>query len=111
MSGKTVTQLPTMSMYQMFRESFHTMTPVERRRVIGMVRRAELQAGRGRPVEAVLDPFVHKTRPGAAIETLLPVLSSGQAQTGAVRHPPKFSAGGQPALPFWVVPPAGRQPP
>jgi len=36
MSGKAVTQQPKMSMYKMFRESFHTMTPVERRRVIGM---------------------------------------------------------------------------
>lgn len=49
------------------------------RRVVGMVRRAELLAGRGRLVEAVLDPFVHKVMPSATIETLLPVLSSGAA--------------------------------
>ena len=36
MSGETVTQQPKLSMYRMFRQSFHTMTPAERRRVIGM---------------------------------------------------------------------------
>lgn len=54
------------------------------RRVVGMVRRAELQAGRGRLVEAVLDPFVHKVRPSTAIEALLPLLSSGQAHEAMV---------------------------
>lgn len=46
-------------------------------RVVGMVRRAELQAGRDRPVEAVLDPFVHKVRPSTPVHALLPLLSSG----------------------------------
>jgi CBS domain-containing membrane protein len=32
----------------------------EQRRVVGLVRRAELQAGADRPVSAVLDPFVHR---------------------------------------------------
>jgi CBS domain-containing membrane protein len=48
-------------------------------RVVGMARRAELQAGRGKAVGAVLDPFVHKISPDAPIERLLPVLSSGAA--------------------------------
>ncbi|WP_165186525.1 HPP family protein [Caulobacter soli] len=54
------------------------------RRVVGMVRRAELQTGREGPVEAVLDPFVHKVRPGTAIEALLPILSSGTAHEALV---------------------------
>lgn len=54
------------------------------RRVVGMVRRAELQTGREGPVEAVLDPFVHKVRPGTAIEALLPILSSGVAHEAMV---------------------------
>jgi CBS domain-containing membrane protein len=54
------------------------------RRVVGMVRRAELQTGRDGPVEAVLDPFVHKVRPGTAIEALLPILSSGVAHEAMV---------------------------
>jgi CBS domain-containing membrane protein len=49
----------------------------ERRRVVGIVRRAELLAGRDAPVSRVLDPFVHKVKPGTAIEALLPLLSSG----------------------------------
>jgi CBS domain-containing membrane protein len=48
-------------------------------KVVGMVRRAELLAGRRRLVETVLDPFVHKVRPGTPIEALLPLLSSGSA--------------------------------
>ncbi|PZQ56446.1 MAG: HPP family protein [Phenylobacterium zucineum] len=48
-------------------------------RVVGMVRRAELQAGRDRRVETVLDPFVHKVRPGTPVQALLPLLSSGAA--------------------------------
>jgi CBS domain-containing membrane protein len=36
------------------------------------------------PVEAVLDPFVHKVRPGTAIEALLPILSSGVAHEAMV---------------------------
>lgn len=54
------------------------------RRVVGMVRRAELVAGRGRRVEAVLDPFVHKVRPGTPIEALLPLLSSGATHEALV---------------------------
>uniref|UniRef100_B0T332 CBS domain containing membrane protein n=1 Tax=Caulobacter sp. (strain K31) TaxID=366602 RepID=B0T332_CAUSK len=54
------------------------------RRVVGMVRRAELQTGREGLVEAVLDPFVHKVRPGTAIEALLPILSSGVAHEAMV---------------------------
>ena len=54
------------------------------RRVVGMVRRAELQTGREGLVEAVLDPFVHKVRPGTAIEALLPILSSGTAHEAMV---------------------------
>jgi CBS domain-containing membrane protein len=54
------------------------------RRVVGMVRRAELQTGRDGPVEAVVDPFVHKVRPGTAIEALLPILSSGVAHEAMV---------------------------
>ena len=54
------------------------------RKVVGMVRRAELQTGRDGLVEAVTDPFVHKVRPGAAIEALLPILSSGVAHEALV---------------------------
>ena len=54
------------------------------RKVVGMVRRADLQTGRDGLVEAVLDPFVHKVRPGAAIEALLPILSSGAAHEAMV---------------------------
>lgn len=53
-------------------------------RVVGMVRRAELQAGRERPVGALLDPFVHRVRPGTPIEALLPLLSSGAAHEAMV---------------------------
>jgi CBS domain-containing membrane protein len=48
-------------------------------RVAGMARRAELQAGGGGPVEAVLDPFVHKVRRETPVQALLPLLSSGAA--------------------------------
>ncbi|MBO9557012.1 MAG: HPP family protein [Caulobacter sp.] len=54
------------------------------RKVVGMVRRAELQTGRDGAVEAVVDPFVHKVRPGTAIEALLPILSSGVAHEAMV---------------------------
>ena len=54
------------------------------RRVVGMVRRAELLAARHRPVEAALDPFVHKVREGTPIEALLPILSSGAAHEALV---------------------------
>lgn len=53
-------------------------------RLVGLVRRAELQNGRDAPVEAVVDPFVHKVRPGTAIEALLPILSSGGAHEAMV---------------------------
>jgi CBS domain-containing membrane protein len=53
-------------------------------RVVGMVRRAELLAARDRKVETVLDPFVHKVRPGTPIEALLPVLSSGATHEAMV---------------------------
>ncbi|RAK58105.1 HPP family protein [Phenylobacterium deserti] len=53
-------------------------------RVVGMVRRAELLAGRRRLVEQVLDPFVHRVRPSTPIEALLPLLSSGQAHEAMV---------------------------
>lgn len=56
----------------------------EQGRVVGMVRRAELVAGKGRLVETVLDPFVHKVRPSTAIEALLPVLSSGAVHEAMV---------------------------
>ena len=54
------------------------------RRVVGLVRRAELLAGRDRPVSQVLDPFVHKVMPGTAIESLLPLLSSGATHEAMV---------------------------
>ncbi len=54
------------------------------RKLVGMVRRAELQTGRDGPVAAVVDPFVHKVRPGTAIEALLPILSSGAAHEAMV---------------------------
>lgn len=53
-------------------------------RLVGMVRRAELLAGRGKAVEAVLDPFVQKVRPGTPIEALMPLLSSGAAHEAMV---------------------------
>jgi len=54
------------------------------RRVVGMARRAELQAARGRLVETVLDPFVHRVRPSTPIQSLLPLLSSGAAHEAMV---------------------------
>lgn len=53
-------------------------------RVVGMARRAELAAGRGRKVGEVLDPFVHRVKLGTAIEALLPLLSSGAAHEAMV---------------------------
>lgn len=55
-----------------------------RHRVVGLVRRAELVAGHDRPVSRVLDPFVHKVKPGTAIEALLPLLSSGATHEAMV---------------------------
>lgn len=54
------------------------------RRVVGLVRRAELLAGGDRPVSRVLDPFVHKVRPGTPIQALLPLLSSGATHEAMV---------------------------
>lgn len=54
------------------------------RRVVGMVRRAELLAARRQLVETALDPFVHKVRERTPIEALLPLLSSGQAHEAMV---------------------------
>lgn len=54
------------------------------RRVVGMVRRAELLAAQQRPVETALDPFVHQVREGTPIEALLPLLSSGAVHEALV---------------------------
>lgn len=56
----------------------------ENGRVVGMARRAELQANRHRTVEAALDPFVHRVREGTPIAALLPILSSGQTHEAMV---------------------------
>lgn len=56
----------------------------DQRRVVGLVRRAELLAARDRPVSQVLDPFVHKVMRGTAIEALLPLLSSGATHEAMV---------------------------
>lgn len=56
----------------------------ERRRVVGMVRRAELMSARGKLVEAALDPFAHKVRERTPIEALLPLLSSGAVHEALV---------------------------
>jgi CBS domain-containing membrane protein len=53
-------------------------------RVIGMARRAELQAARRRTVEAALDPFVHKVMQTTPIAALLPILSSGHTHEAMV---------------------------
>ena len=53
-------------------------------RVIGLARRAELQAGRRREVEAALDPFVHKVMESTPIAALLPILSSGHTHEAMV---------------------------
>lgn len=54
------------------------------RRVLGLARRAELQANRRRPVEAALDPFVHQVREATPIQALLPLLSSGAVHEAVV---------------------------
>ena len=56
----------------------------EERRVVGMVGRAELVAAGQQLVGAVLDPFAHKVRPGTAIESLLPLLSTGESHEAMV---------------------------
>lgn len=65
----------------------------DRGRVVGMVRRAELLAGRGRSVEQVLDPFVHKVLPTTAIADLLPLLSSGAVHEAMVVAPDRTLVG------------------
>lgn len=55
-----------------------------RGRVVGMVRRAELMAGRKLGVGMVLDPFVHKVKPATPIQALLPLLSSGAVHEAMV---------------------------
>lgn len=62
-------------------------------RVVGMARRAELQAARRKRVDAVLDPFVHKVGPGTPIEALLPILSSGAAHEAMVIAPDRRLVG------------------
>lgn len=62
-------------------------------RVVGTARRAELLAARGKRVEAVLDPFVHKVAPATPIEALLPILSSGAAHEAAVVDPQRRLVG------------------
>lgn len=54
------------------------------RRVVGLARRAELQAGGGRLVEAVLDPVVHRVGAATPIQALLPLLSTGQVHEAVV---------------------------
>jgi CBS domain-containing membrane protein len=54
------------------------------RKVLGLVRRAELQANRDRKVETVIDPFVHRVRPTTPIQALLPLLSSGAVHEAVV---------------------------
>ena len=53
-------------------------------RVIGMARRAELQANRHRKVEAALDPFAHKVMENTPIASLLPILSRGHVHEAMV---------------------------
>lgn len=62
-------------------------------RVVGAARRAELLAARGKRVEAVLDPFMHKVTPGTPIEALLPILSSGAAHEATVVDPERRLVG------------------
>ena len=54
------------------------------RKVLGLVRRAELQANRDRRVETVIDPFVHRVRRTTPIQALLPLLSSGAVHEAVV---------------------------
>ncbi len=54
------------------------------RRVVGLVRRAELLAAGDRPVAQVIDPAVHTVTPDTAIESLLPLLSSGATHEAMV---------------------------
>lgn len=56
----------------------------EARRVVGLARRAELQAAGAGNVSAAVDPVVQRVRESTAIEALLPILSSGEAHEAAV---------------------------
>lgn len=56
----------------------------EQHRVVGLVRRAELQANRHRTVAAALDPFSHRVRESTPIAALLPILSSGHTHEALV---------------------------
>jgi CBS domain-containing membrane protein len=53
-------------------------------RVVGLVRRAELQTHRHRTVAAALDPFTHRVRESTPIAALLPILSSGHTHEALV---------------------------
>lgn len=53
-------------------------------RLVGLARRAELQAAGERPVGEVVDPFVHKVTPATPIQNLMPLLASGQAHEAMV---------------------------
>jgi CBS domain-containing membrane protein len=54
------------------------------RKVLGLARRAELQANRDRAVETVIDALVHRVGPSTPIQALLPLLSSGAAHEAVV---------------------------
>jgi CBS domain-containing membrane protein len=56
----------------------------EEHRVVGLVRRAELQTNRHRTVAAALDPFTHRVRESTPIAALLPILSSGHTHEALV---------------------------
>jgi CBS domain-containing membrane protein len=56
----------------------------EDHRVVGLVRRAELQTNRHRTVSAALDPFTHRVRESTPIAALLPILSSGHTHEALV---------------------------
>ena len=55
-----------------------------RREVLGLARRAELQAGGDSMVETVIDPLVRQVREATPIQALLPLLSSGTAHEAVV---------------------------
>lgn len=53
-------------------------------RLAGQARRAELLAGQGELVGAVLDPLVHRVGPEVGVDALLPLLSTGAAHEAMV---------------------------
>ena len=63
------------------------------RRVLGMVRRAELQASRHRDVIAALDPVVHRVLDSAPITALLPILSGGHTHEAMIVDPDRRLVG------------------